>query len=446
MPFNALGLSSTLQEAVTALGYTSPTPVQRQAIPIVLAKRDLIAIAQTGTGKTAAFALPILQNLLSTPRYNEVRPRALILTPTRELALQVFDDFTNYGKGTGLTGVLLHGGVSYGPQLEKLESGVDIIVATPGRLRDHMQQKNVDLSSLEILVLDEADRMLDMGFTDEVGYIIGKSSRHRQTLLFSATFSDEVRLLAQKYLKDPKSIASTPETVTAKNVTHRLHPVDADRKLDLLFEVIHGHLTEQILIFARTKDKVDEVAKDLLSRGLVVMATHGDRTQAHRTKALARFKDGRIKILVATDIAARGLDTSDLNLVINYELPNVAEDYVHRIGRTGRAGKSGAAVSLVSQSELRFLDAVEKLIKFKIEVVEFEGFKPKNFTRSNARSNARSSAKPGQRPGGKPDHRTAGKPSHKPGAKPTHKSGPRSQPQGPSTSKPKPKPAGKRRR
>ncbi len=407
MSFESLGLSPELRQTVKALGYAAPTPVQRQAIPKILAKSDLIAIAQTGTGKTAAFALPLLQNLLATPRKHATAPRALILTPTRELALQVYDDLAAYGKGTGLTGVLLHGGVSYGPQLERLEAGVDIVVATPGRLRDHIEQKNVWLADLEILVLDEADRMLDMGFSEDVGVIIGKTARQRQTLLFSATFSDEVRKLAQKYLVKPASIESTPQKVTAQNVVHTLHPVDPARKLDLLFEVVHKHLTEQILVFARTKDKVDEVAKDLISRGLVVMATHGDRTQAHRTKAMARFKEGKVQILVATDIAARGLDTSDLGIVVNYELPNVPEDYVHRIGRTGRAGKSGLAISLVTQGELRLLAPIEKLIKFKIPVVKFEGFTPLTFAPLKARPASAplpQGAKPNDR-GAKPNDR-----------------------------------------
>lgn len=374
MSFLSLGLSPELNSTVKDLGYVTPTPVQRQAIPKVLARRDLIAIAQTGTGKTAAFTLPLLQNLLATPRSRDRIPRALILTPTRELALQVFDDLAAYSKGTGLTSLLLHGGVSYGPQFEKMEAGVDIIVATTGRLRDHMQRNTVQLSGLEFLVLDEADRMLDMGFSEDVEAIVKKAGKNRQTLLFSATFSDQVRKLAQKFLVNPVSIQASPEKVTAQNVTHVLHPVEAARKLDLLFEIIHKHLNEQILVFARTKIKVDEVAKDLLSRGLVVMATHGDRTQAHRTKAMARFKEGKIKILVATDIAARGLDTTDLGIVINYELPNEPEDYVHRIGRTGRAGRSGMAISLLTQAEVRYLTAVERVIKFKIPHVPFEGF------------------------------------------------------------------------
>jgi len=242
-----------------------------------------------------------------------------------------------------------------------------------------MQQKKVKLFGLEILILDEADRMLDMGFSDDVGAIISKTSKKRQTLLFSATFSDEVRKLSQQYLEKPISISATPEKVTAQNVTHRAYAVDIDRKLDLLFEIIHQHLDEQILIFARTKVKVDGVAKDLIERGLLVMATHGDRTQAHRTKAMARFMEGKVKILVATDIAARGLDTSELGIVINYELPNLAEDYVHRIGRTGRAGKSGLAISIITQGEIRYLKAAEQLIKFNIPILEFPGFKPKQF-------------------------------------------------------------------
>lgn len=379
MSFESIGLTPELRQTVAALGYKMPTPVQHQAIPKILARSDLIAIAQTGTGKTAAFALPLLQNLLATPAKNPGSVRALILTPTRELALQVYDDIAAYAKGSGLRGVLLHGGVSYAPQIDKLTDGVDIIVATPGRLRDHLEQKTLRLSELEILVLDEADRMLDMGFSEDVSAIISKTAHTRQTLLFSATFSDEIRKLAQKFLVSPVSIHATPQKVTAQNVVHKLHPVDPERKLDLLFEVIHQHLDEQILVFTRTKDRADEVAKDLISRGLICMATHGDRTQAHRTKALARFKEGKVQVLVATDIAARGLDTSDLGLVINYELPHLAEDYVHRIGRTGRAGKAGVAVSLVTQNELFHLGPIETLIKFKIPLVTVDGFAPLKF-------------------------------------------------------------------
>ena len=403
MSFSSFALSPELLEATLKQGYTIPTPVQQQAIPRILAGKDLIAIAQTGTGKTAAFTLPMLQNLLSSDRIHPKAPRALILTPTRELALQVFQAVQVYGKDTGITALVLHGGVSYDPQLEKIQAGVDVIVATPGRLRDHMHQKNVRLADVELLVLDEADRMLDMGFAEDVDFIISRCGKQRQTLLFSATFSDEVRKLSQKYLRRPESIEVTPQKMTAQGVVHTIHPVDPGRKLDLLFEVVHKHLQEQILVFARTKDRVDEVAKDLESRGLVVMATHGDRTQAHRTKAMARFKEGKIQILVATDIAARGIDTSDLGLVINYELPNLAEDYVHRIGRTGRAGKSGLAVSLVTSGELRLLSAIEKLIKIKIPVVKFEGFVPKDFDQAKARlappkaPRSPASGKPGSR-------------------------------------------------
>ncbi len=395
MSFESFALSPEVLEAVAGLGYQTPTPVQRQAIPVVLARQDLIAIAQTGTGKTAAFALPMIENLLRLERKHPINPRALILTPTRELALQVYGDVLRYAEKTGLTAVVIHGGVSYEPQLDKLKAGVDIVVATPGRLRDHLHQRNVQLFDLEILVLDEADRMLDMGFSAEVEFIVGKSATQRQTLLFSATFSDEIRKLSQKFLRNPESIQATPQKVTAQNVQHTLHPVEQERKLDLLFEVVHKHLKEQILVFARTKERVDEVARDLLDRGLVVMATHGDRTQAHRTKAMARFKEGKIQILVATDIAARGLDTTDLGIVINFDLPNLAEDYVHRIGRTGRAGKSGIAVSLVTQRELKLLSAIEKVIKFKIPVVDFAGFTPKNFAAAPVHHPKRFPKKPG---------------------------------------------------
>lgn len=381
MPFTALGLSATIQETLTGLGYAQPTPVQRQAIPKALEKRDIIAIAQTGTGKTAAFSLPIIQNLLTTPRVIDKLPRALILTPTRELAKQVQDDITAYAKDTGLSIYALYGGVGYGPQITALEAGVDIVIATPGRLRDLMHQKKIKLFGLEILVLDEADRMLDMGFSEDVNGIIKRTSEKRQTLLFSATFPDEVRTLAQRFLNKPISLSATPEKVTAQNVKHIAYAVENSKKLDLLFEILHKNLDEQVLIFARTKVKVDEVAKDLIARGLIVMATHGDRSQSHRAKAMARFMEQKIKILVATDIAARGLDTTDLGIVINYELPNQPEDYVHRIGRTGRAGRGGLAISIVTEGEVRYLAAVEKVIKFDIPLENFPGFEPATFNK-----------------------------------------------------------------
>jgi ATP-dependent RNA helicase RhlE len=388
MSFALLGVNSQLQQTVTALGYEAPTPIQRQAIPGILTGHDLIAIAQTGTGKTAAFALPMIQNLLALTPLSERLPRALILTPTRELALQVHTDVLAYAQGTGLSAVLLHGGVSYVPQTRKLHAGVDIVVATPGRLRDHLEQGNLELGALAMLILDEADRMLDLGFSRDVDAIIAKTPRERQTMLFSATFPEEIRNLTQRFLVDPVSIHATPGKVTAQNVTHTLHPVDPRRKLDALFEVVHQHLDEQILIFARTKDRVDEVAKDLISRGVNCMAMHGDRTQAHRTKALARFKEGKVQVLVATDVAARGIDTASLGVVVNFELPHQPEDYVHRIGRTGRAGKAGVAISLVTQGELYLLGPIEHMVKFKLPEVMLEGFATAKLDRSKVRARA----------------------------------------------------------
>ena len=376
--FKDFSLCTELLAAVADLGYAEPTAVQAQVIPKILTGPDLIAIAPTGTGKTAAFTLPLLQNLSLTPRLSNA-PRALLLTPTRELAVQVYNSVVAYGKHLGLEAMPLYGGVSYDPQIEKMQSGVDIVVATPGRLRDHLERGNLDLSGIDILVLDEADRMLDMGFIEDVELIINATPRMRQTLLFSATFSDDVQALAQKFLRKPSTVRSAPKIVTAPKVVHVIHPVDPEQKINLLIHLIEQPPKRRILVFTRTKVRADEVAKALTARGIFTMATHGDRTQAHRTKAMACFKDGRIQVLVATDIAARGLDIDELSLVINYEIPNLAEDYVHRIGRTGRAGAEGHAVSLVTQDELYLLEPIETLIKSPIPQVWVEGFAPQKF-------------------------------------------------------------------
>lgn len=389
--FEALGLESGLLATLTKLGHTQPTRIQTLAIPQVLQKRDLIAIAQTGTGKTAAFALPLLQQLMNAENKTKVLPRGLILTPTRELALQVFTAVNAYAETCNIQTLVIHGGVSYDPQIEKLKAGVDIVIATPGRLRDHLEQKNIDLSHVECLVLDEADRMLDMGFIEDVALLIEALPKGRQTLLFSATFSDEIKTLAQKYLRKPLTIHATPQTVTATKISHIIHPVDTAQKMPLLLHLLKKHCgpndadqktpkeKEQVLIFTRTKVKADEVAKDITAAGFRCMATHSGRTQAYRTKAMAHFKENKIQILVATDIAARGLDILDLNIVINYEIPHLPEDYVHRIGRTGRAGAEGLAISLVTQSELYLLAPIEQLIKTVIPQIWLEGFIPKNF-------------------------------------------------------------------
>lgn len=392
MAFRKLGLEPTLVETILACGYKVPTPVQAQVIPVVLRRADLIAIAPTGTGKTAAFTLPLLQNLALQPRTSPASsetklsnriprriPRALVLTPTRELAIQVFQSVQTYGQKLEVEVVNLFGGVSYDAQIEKLQAGVDIVVATPGRLRDLLERGAVDLSKLQVLVLDEADRMLDMGFIEDVEVIINQTAKNRQTLLFSATFSDEVRGLAKKFLNKPESVHASPKEKTAPQVSHVIHPVDPPQKMPLLVHLIEQHPKRQILVFTRTKIKADEVAKSLTARGFLCMATHSGRTQSYRTKAMACFKDGRISVLVATDVAARGLDIEDLSLVINFEIPNLPEDYVHRIGRTGRAGQSGKAVSLVTQDELYLLNPIEQLIKTSIPQVWVEGFAPLNF-------------------------------------------------------------------
>jgi ATP-dependent RNA helicase RhlE len=399
MPFNSFKLIPELTKAILSCGYKEPTPIQQQVIPLILKGCDLIAIAPTGTGKTAAFTLPVLQRLAldsangghdsGLPSATKT-PRALVLTPTRELAIQVHESMLTYGQNLEFSIVNLHGGVSYDSQLERLQAGVDIVVATPGRLRDLLERGSVDFSRLRILVLDEADRMLDMGFIEDVEIIINQTPKDRQTVLLSATFSDEIRGLSKKFLVKPESVHATPLAKTAPQVLHIIHPVDSGKKLALLIHLIEQAPKQQILIFTRTKVKADDVAKALTARGSLCMATHSDRTQAYRTKAMACFRDGRITVLVATDIAARGLDIEGLGLVINYEIPNLPEDYVHRIGRTGRAGEQGRAISLVTQDELYLLAPIEALISASIPQIWVEGFAPVNFDpRKNIKKNTR---------------------------------------------------------
>lgn len=378
--FSELNLIPRILENIEKLGYKIPTDIQLESIPRVLNSNDLMAIAPTGTGKTASFALPILQKVKAKQVLDAGhRPKALVLTPTRELAIQVFNDFENYGQGLSLRHVLLHGGVSYESQFQKIADGVDIIVSTPGRLRDHLENKKIDLSELNILVLDEADRMLDMGFIEDVSVIIQYLPKKRQTLMFSATFSEEVQRLAKKFLNSPHLINPKLSPEAKPKIHHVIHPVDPEQKILLLLHLIDQNPNQQILVFARTKDRADELAKKITAHDLRCMATHSGRTQAYRTKAMACFKDGRIQVLVATEIAARGIDIEDLPLVINYELPNLAEDYVHRIGRTGRAGAEGRAITLLTQSEIYLLDPIETLLKQSIEQVWVEGFFPKKF-------------------------------------------------------------------
>ncbi|PRG33948.1 DEAD/DEAH box helicase [Burkholderia multivorans] len=379
MSFESLGLAEPLVKAVNELGYTSPTPIQQQAIPAVLGGGDLLAGAQTGTGKTAGFTLPILQRLHTF--YTEHRSakravRALILTPTRELAAQVEESVRAYSKYLKLRSTVMFGGVSINPQIDALKRGVDIVVATPGRLLDHMQQKTIDLSDLDILVLDEADRMLDMGFIHDIKRVLAKLPPRRQNLLFSATFSDEIKALADSLLDSPALIEVARRNTTAETVAQKIHPVDRDRKRELLTHLIREHNWFQVLVFTRTKHGANRLAEQLTKDGISAMAIHGNKSQSARTRALAEFKNNTLQVLVATDIAARGIDIDQLPHVVNFDLPNVPEDYVHRIGRTGRAGATGEAVSLVCVDEKQLLRDIERLIKREIPREVIAGFEP----------------------------------------------------------------------
>ncbi len=380
MSFTTLGLSDKIIQAITERGYAIPTPIQLQAIPAVLAGGDLLAGAQTGTGKTASFTLPILQRLSNKhikEASNERSPvRALILVPTRELAVQVEESVRDYGKYLKLSSMIMIGGVNINPQISRLKKRVDILVATPGRLLDHVQQKTLDLSYIEILVLDEADRMLDMGFIRDIKKILALLPRQRQNLLFSATFSDEIRTLTSTLLANPIIIEATGRNATADMVTHVVHPVDRERKRDLLIHLIKQDQWQQILVFTRTKHGANKLAEYLTANDIPALAIHGNKSQSARTRALAEFKTGNIRVLVATDIAARGIDISELPHVVNFDLPNVAEDYVHRIGRTGRAGTEGDAVSLVCIDEHKLVTDIETVIRCKLPRKIIAGFEP----------------------------------------------------------------------
>ena len=379
MSFTSLGLGDDIVRAVTEHGYTTPTPIQAQAIPAVLQGGDLLAGAQTGTGKTAGFTLPILQRLSqSGPADKTTRRaiRALILTPTRELAAQVEESVKTYGKYVKLTSTVIFGGVGINPQIKQLQHGVDILVATPGRLLDHMQQGTVKLDKIEILVLDEADRMLDMGFIRDIKKVLAALPPKRQNLLFSATFSDEIKALADGLLNNPAMIEVARRNATSEIVAQKMHPVDRDRKHPLLSHLINTNKWTQVLVFTRTKHGANKLVEQLGRDGITGMAIHGNKSQTARTKALAEFKDGKLQVLVATDIAARGIDIDQLPHVVNYDLPNVPEDYVHRIGRTGRAGSSGEAVSLVCVDERDMLRDIERLIKREIPKEVIAGFEP----------------------------------------------------------------------
>ncbi len=378
MSFDSLGLRAELLRAIADEGYSTPTPIQLQAIPAVLNGGDILAAAQTGTGKTAGFTLPLLEKLSQTTKpVNGRRPvRALILTPTRELAAQVFESVRTYGKYVPLRSTVVFGGVSINPQMMKLRGGVDILVATPGRLLDLVQQNAVKLNELEVLVLDEADRMLDMGFIHDIKKVLALLPQKRQNLLFSATFSDEIKALADKLLNHPTLIEVARRNTASERVTQRVHPVDRHRKRELLSFLIGSGQWQQVLVFTRTKHGANRLTEQLIEDGISAAAIHGNKSQGARTKALEDFKRNAIRVLVATDIAARGIDIDQLPHVVNYELPNVPEDYVHRIGRTGRAECEGEAISLVCVDEQKFLRDIEKLIKRDIEKVVLSGFEP----------------------------------------------------------------------
>jgi ATP-dependent RNA helicase RhlE len=380
MSFHTLGLSPALLRALAELGHDTPTPIQLGAIPLVIAGHDLLAAAQTGTGKTGGFALPVLERLFpggKRDRALQRAPRVLVLTPTRELAAQVNESLRAYGKHTGVRSTTIFGGVGMQPQVDALRRGLDVLIATPGRLIDHLERRTADLGSVDCLVLDEADRMLDMGFMPALKRILAVlPKQHRQTLMFSATFSDEIKKLAAQFLRDPREVQVTPRNTIAATISHLVHPVDAARKRELLVDVLAADSRRQTLVFARTKHGADKLVTMLEARGFKAAAIHGNKSQGARTRALADFKSGRITVLVATDIAARGLDIPQLPVVVNFDLPMVAEDYVHRIGRTGRAGEDGQAISLVSQDEAHLLRDIQRLLKQEIRIEDFPGFTP----------------------------------------------------------------------
>ncbi|WP_102386728.1 DEAD/DEAH box helicase [Vibrio cyclitrophicus] len=377
--FNQLGLSEYLLATLAELNFTAPTSVQEQAIPLVLEGKDVLAGAQTGTGKTAAFGLPIIQRLIETKDNIIPNPklvRALVLVPTRELAQQVFDNVTEYAKGTDIKVVVAYGGVSMKVQTDNLRGGADILVATPGRLIDHMFTKNIMLSHTEVLVLDEADRMLDMGFMPDIKRILSRMNEVRQTLFFSATFDNKIKAIAHRMMQSPSEIQVTPKNSTAETVTQMVYPVDKSRKSELLAYLIGSKNWQQVLVFTKTKQGTDALVKELKLDGIKAASINGDKSQGARQKALDDFKSGKVRALIATDVAARGIDIQQLEQVVNYDLPFKAEDYVHRIGRTGRAGNSGLAISLMSQDEAYLLGDIERLLDTRLPQEWLEGFEP----------------------------------------------------------------------
>lgn len=411
MSFESLGLRTELLRAVTEKGYTTPSPIQQQAIPYILEGRDIMGGAQTGTGKTAGFTLPLLQRLMSSVPAKKGRPvRALVLTPTRELAAQVAESVDIYGKHLPLKSTVIFGGISINPQIKRVRDGVDILVATPGRLLDHVSQKTIDLSQIEILVLDEADRMLDMGFIRDIRKVLALVPKKKQTLLFSATFSDEIKKLSNSLLNSPALVEVAQRNTASERVSQVVHPVDKKRKRELLSFLIGSQNWQQVLVFTRTKHGANRLAEQLNTDGITAAAIHGNKSQGARTKALTEFKSGKIRVLVATDIAARGIDIDQLPHVVNYELPNVAEDYVHRIGRTGRAGNEGEAMSLVCVDELKLLKDIERLIKRDIPKVVFDDYKPDPSIKPEPIQNGRGRQQATKKPGANKNNRRPSKP------------------------------------
>lgn len=376
MTFKSLGLSDALLKAISKKGYETPSAIQQKAIPLILERKDVLASAQTGSGKTAGFALPLLQILQNQPTLHKRPVRALILTPTRELAAQVQQEFKDYSEFTDLRSTVIFGGVGANPQINALRNGVDVLVATPGRLLDLHNQRAVSLSKVEVLVLDEADRMLDMGFARDIKKILALLPSKRQNLLFSATFSKEIKKLANEFLHQPVLVEATPENTTVEKIDQTVYRVDKNLKTDLIIKLISEGNWQQVLVFTRTKHGANRLSEKLEKAKITSAAIHGNKSQGARTRALAGFKEGKVRVLVATDIAARGLDIPLLPHVINYELPNVSEDYVHRIGRTGRAGASGEALSLVSLDEVGYLKDIEKLIGERLQAKTLPDFEP----------------------------------------------------------------------
>lgn len=410
MSFKSLGLSDALLKAISQKGYEIPTPIQQKAIPSILEGKDVLASAQTGTGKTAGFTLPMLQKLVNGKNLHKRPVRALVLTPTRELAAQVLDDVKTYSKFVDIRSTVIFGGVNANPQIRTLRQGVDILVATPGRLLDLHSQGVFSLKNVEFLVLDEADRMLDMGFARDLNKILALLPKKRQNLLFSATFSKEIKKLANTFLHHPVQVEATPENTTAEKVDQIIYKTDKSKKTDLVIKLITEGDWQQVLIFTRTKHGANKLAQKLEKAKISSAAIHGNKSQGARTKALANFKSGKVRILVATDIAARGLDIPLLPHVINYELPNIPEDYVHRIGRTGRAGASGEAISIVSVDEFEYVKAIEKLLGERLDQKTIPGFEvteklqevlDKKAANKAANQRGRRNAKSGKPPKGK---------------------------------------------